>query len=509
MTLGCRSTPALAPLLAWMEEEAGKPRPIAIPRQRDAVPADAAHDSWRDVMPDRMEQLRASGRSWEEVYDAAFALHSMAHGLGAWAASPRVVDGDLAATLIPIMAEGAEDLPPCERWLCWLHQYWITADQRADKDAQQEGQRSRSVEQTQYFTERPMVEWLVQNTLWPVWVGVCKRRGWGLRTVEGFEHVRQGAPCWAHIPDGLGSISEARVIDPAVGTGLFLLEAFDLLTRLHEAERMMQGQRIDDEARRVIARSVLGQLWGFDVDARVVGVARCALWLRAWRYAGSAPKATLRLWAIGDARGSLLEPSEQPWTGGGGGPVLIERTLDGEGAAVRLGGRWDVVVGNPPYLATSKLDDEGLKAWITAALPLGKADLYTAFIERWTERLTPGGALGFAVPLGWTAIASYAALRQHLLYHPQLRLAILGDVATLNRLKSLAASNPAFEALIKSIEETGRLHSEGGTPFREASLIKDVSMPVFVSLGASPPEVECEAVPMRLFHRSLPVKVKP
>ena len=97
---------------------------------------------------------------------------------------------------------------------------------------------------------------------------------------------------------------DLRVLDPACGSGHFLLYAFDLLERIYEeAWRDLESpeseatgrelredfERIEDLRRAVPKLIVEHNLHGIDIDSRAVQIAVLALWLRAqkgWKKLG-------------------------------------------------------------------------------------------------------------------------------------------------------------------------------------------------------------------------------
>jgi methylase of polypeptide subunit release factors len=64
--------------------------------------------------------------------------------------------------------------------------------------------------------------------------------------------------------------------------------------------------------------------------------------------------------------------------------------------AVNLNRGFDVIIGNPPYVSSSKIDDESkalLSRW--SVTKTGKPDLYIPFFQIGIENLRPGGILGY------------------------------------------------------------------------------------------------------------------
>ena len=145
---------------------------------------------------------------------------------------------------------------------------------------------------------------------------------------------------------------EVRLIDPACGSGHFLLGAFERLDALwakHEP-----GTNARERSRRV-----LEQVAGIDLNPHAAAIARFRLCLAALRASGvrrlaDAPAFEFQV-ATGDsllhgpragntgARQEYLDPSHNPL-------AHVYQTEDAEALRAILGRRYHVVVGNPPYL---------------------------------------------------------------------------------------------------------------------------------------------------------------
>ena len=85
-------------------------------------------------------------------------------------------------------------------------------------------------------------------------------------------------------------------------------------------------------------------------------------------------------------------------------------------------GTYDLVVANPPYQGTSKMAET---AYVTKTYPLGKADLYAAFLLRGLELVREGGVSAMLTMRKWMFAKQYADLRDHLL--STHGLLVLGD----------------------------------------------------------------------------------
>jgi N-6 DNA Methylase len=78
--------------------------------------------------------------------------------------------------------------------------------------------------------------------------------------------------------------------------------------------------------------------------------------------------------------------------------------------------RYDLVVTNPPYLSDRSMNAP-LLAFMKAAYPSSKGDLYAAFIERCSGFLNERGRLGMIAQQSFMFISSYEKLRKGLLQH--------------------------------------------------------------------------------------------
>ena len=90
-----------------------------------------------------------------------------------------------AATLRHVVdALNAEALESCwtdDMTLGWVYQYWNDPEREALDDKLNGGGKVEPHEiasKTQMFTERYMVDWLLQNSLGPMWLAMCQKHGW-------------------------------------------------------------------------------------------------------------------------------------------------------------------------------------------------------------------------------------------------------------------------------------------------------------------------------------------
>ena len=167
---------------------------------------------------------------------------------------------------------GATDLDPV--WdapdaLGWVYQFFNSGDERrAMRDASASPRNSRELAvRNQFFTPRYVVDFLVHNSL-----------GRRLLEADPTSGLEDHLPMLLDPPTELGeplALSDVRVLDPACGSGHFLLGAYDVLERAWE----LQGVSPEDAAPHIVS-----SLWGIDIDARCAQVAAAAVILRARRF---------------------------------------------------------------------------------------------------------------------------------------------------------------------------------------------------------------------------------
>ena len=79
---------------------------------------------------------------------------------------------------------------------------------------------------------------------------------------------------------------------------------------------------------------------------------------------------------------------------------------------------YDLVVANPPYQGMDKISET---KYVRKTYPLGKADLYTAFLLRGLELVREGGLAAQVSRSGWMFNSQYADLRQAVLSEHSIR----------------------------------------------------------------------------------------
>jgi SAM-dependent methyltransferase len=157
--------------------------------------------------------------------------------------------------------------------LGWTYQYWNTEEKdrvfekvRTKKGSKIEG--AEIVPATCIYTEPYMVRFLVQNSLGAIWMGMHPAS----RLAETWKYFVRGADRAAVSKK---PVCEITFLDPACGSGHFLIEAFDLFYAMYLEEGALT------EPADICAAILERNLYGIDIDERAVQIAALALVMKA------------------------------------------------------------------------------------------------------------------------------------------------------------------------------------------------------------------------------------
>jgi hypothetical protein len=178
----------------------------------------------------------------------------------------------------------------------WVYQFFNGHDERKkmrDESAAPRNSRELAV-RNQFFTPRYVVQFLTDNTLGRIWY---EMRSTETVLAEKCEYMVR-RPGEEFAPRAKKDPRDLRVLDPACGSGHFLLYAFDLLLQVYEeayadpqspkseatGKTLAEGYTSLDALRKAAPGLVLEyNLHGVDIDPRCVQIAQLALWMRAQR----------------------------------------------------------------------------------------------------------------------------------------------------------------------------------------------------------------------------------
>ncbi len=206
---------------------------------------------------------------------------------------------------------------------------------------------------------------------------------------------------------------QLRILDPACGSGSFLIEAFQVLDRW----LAQHGDEVDRKFPRQRQMRILQEnLYGVDLDPQAVEVAQLNLLLQA-----AYSKQKLMLLNHIQHGNSLID---DPAVAGETAFAWAERFPE-----VMQNGGFDVVIGNPPYVRQETLGT-AFKTFAEARYETfeGTADLYVFFTERAATLLRTGGTLGFIMPNKWMRANYGKSLREWLMKRQLQEIIDFGDL---------------------------------------------------------------------------------
>jgi hypothetical protein len=184
----------------------------------------------------------------------------------------------------------------------WVYQFFNSGEERRQmRDESQAPRNSRELAvRNQFFTPRYVVQFLTDNTLGRIWYEMRETKTALADTCEYM--VRKPDETFA--PRTKKDPRDLKILDPACGSGHFLLYAFDLLLAIYEeawadsssprseatGETLADDYPTQEELRTAVPGLVLAHnLHGVDIDPRCAQIAQLALWMRAqkaWRDLG-------------------------------------------------------------------------------------------------------------------------------------------------------------------------------------------------------------------------------
>ena len=266
-----------------------------------------------------------------------------------------------------------------------------------------------------YYTPAYIVDYIVENTV--------------------------GALLADKTPD---QVADLRILDPACGSGSFLVGAYQYLLDWHleyyrRHPRQFRNRRRETPAGMILTtvekrRILLNNIYGVDLDQNAVEVSKLSLLLKLLENENEAT-------GMADMKEPILPDlsSNIKWgnslIGSDFFPIDELAIIDDEellrvkpfdwaseagfGEIMAAGG-FDAVIGNPPYGA---LFDSLQKDYFSNSYQamVGKFDAYGFFFERGVDLLKVGGLLGYITPHTWLTVTEAEKLRRFLLDKVSLR----------------------------------------------------------------------------------------
>jgi type I restriction enzyme M protein len=193
---------------------------------------------------------------------------------------------------------------------------------------------------------------------------------------------------------------EETVLDPACGSGGFLIHALNYV-------KSQDGL----SSAAAVANYCSSHLWGFDLDARAMRVAKALMVLAG---DGSANLIRLNSLLKPDAGGRLFAEPDA------GSILTIEDICR---ARMRRHKGFDVILTNPPY--AGEVREQHILDSYQVGRGKERIERDILFLERCIDLLRPGGRMAIVLPHNKFAIRAYGSVREWLLRKARV-LAVVG-----------------------------------------------------------------------------------
>ncbi len=212
-----------------------------------------------------------------------------------------------------------------------------------------------------------------------------------------------------------------KVLDPACGSGSFLIRAFDILNEYHSGKEGYEQSKLDTSGIGTTYSSKLNilkdNIFGVDLDKQAVDIAQLNLLLKV-----SEKKKRLPILQQNIKNGNSLIADSN---------IAGSKAFkwDDEFRGISEDGKFDIIVGNPPYVRLEKIPKNERPYYKNnyETVP-GRFDLYSLFIEKGINLLKEEGYLGFIVPNTLLNNDDFEALRKFILDTCRIKkIVLLGE----------------------------------------------------------------------------------
>ncbi|OUQ45274.1 SAM-dependent methyltransferase [Drancourtella sp. An12] len=344
--------------------------------------------------------------------------------------------------------------------LGWLYQYYISEkhDEVVNISNKEPVKKEDIPAATQLFTTDWVVRYIIDNSIGKYWIE--RKPNSTLREqLEYFVAPKNGEI--SYIEDNI-TPQEMTIFDPCMGSGHFLVYAFDVLMKIYTEYGYSE--------RKATVEIIEHNIFGVDIDVRAAQLAYFAIMMKARQYdrrffsrgvqphvyaiveSGHTDKDgkkhknydeyALEYFCNGDVKlktamdtiirelhdakeyGSILTVTQQSWSAlydrfaeitediNMSRDIVLKELLPLVEVAQTLSTKYTVVATNPPYL--NKYNSK-LKDYLTDNYKDYSGDLFSVFMFRNFEFCKKSGYLGFMTPFVWMYIKTYEKLRKHII----------------------------------------------------------------------------------------------
>jgi len=253
------------------------------------------------------------------------------------------------------------------------------------REGEAKDSKSKRKSQGIYYTPRYIVDYIVKNT-----VG---------------EFIKDRS---------YNEILKMKILDPACGSGSFLLRAFEELDSYLEKEKnQTKKDNFLDYERRI--QILTSNIYGVDLDDEAVELTRLNLLLKTATQKHPLPDLANNI----KNGNSLISGTEAEMKKYFGKNWEKKKPFNWEEEYKDVfdKGGFDVVIGNPPYVNLANIKDGNEREFLKSKFETAKnkSDLYSFFVEKAIKLLNPGGFLGFIISNSWLGTDSFSEFRKYLI----------------------------------------------------------------------------------------------
>ncbi len=325
-------------------------------------------------------------------------------------------------------------------------------------------------------------------------------------------------------PGPRGAVSKLKILDPACGSGSFLIGAYQFLLDWHrdqyvkDTKKWAKGKTprlyhtdkgewrlTTDERKRIL----LNNIYGVDIDQQAVEVTKLSLLLKVLE--GEDEQSIGKQMALFQERvlpdlannikcgNSLIESDffeNQQMNLFSEDEIYRINIFDWEKEfpEIMKNGGFDAVIGNPPY-GFHQIHDEFIKPYFKKifASSSGSFEHYFLFYERSLMLLKKNGYHGFIVPVTWLTIPSAISLRKFILKNYWIKEIswlpeLVFEKAQVNTLISIIKYSSPKKITVNIYDNLGFRNPPKET--RDYSQLKIIDSDYYISIFERKPDVE-------------------
>lgn len=253
-----------------------------------------------------------------------------------------------------------------------------------------------------FYTPEYIVDYIVKNSVWKKideWEEELKEKHWLKEDINDKNYQKRAIEVYTELQEKVQNI---KVLDPACGSGAFLVKVFDfLLEKNKEIAKKLddlwinQGLFSSESHFKTILQN---NIYWVDLNEESVEITKLSLWLKTAQKGKKLANldSNIKCW------NSLIDDESVAWSKAFVWEIefpFCHSGLDPESRG------FDVVVGNPPYVTTSlwkwfSSEEEIIKFYkskykLSSAY---KVNLYLMFLELWINLLNNKWYISFIIP---------------------------------------------------------------------------------------------------------------